>query len=109
MRRCGSVEELPRAEFRRVRERNVLGSIRCIQAVLPGMRKQGDGHIVNVSTIGGGITGMSQGPYCASKFALEAVSAILAGEGKGFGLRVAIIEPGVRTAEIFHKHSAVPK
>jgi NAD(P)-dependent dehydrogenase (short-subunit alcohol dehydrogenase family) len=105
----GPVEELLLADFRRVMETNFFGSIRCIQAVLPGMRKQGDGHIVNVSTIGGRITGMPQGPYCASKFALEAVSEILAGEVKGFGIRVAIIEPGVTTTEIFDKRRAVPK
>jgi NAD(P)-dependent dehydrogenase (short-subunit alcohol dehydrogenase family) len=57
----GPVEELPLTDFRRVMETNFFGSIRCIQAVLPGMRKQRDGHIVNVSTIGGRITGMSQG------------------------------------------------
>jgi NAD(P)-dependent dehydrogenase (short-subunit alcohol dehydrogenase family) len=76
----GPIEEVPLAEFRRVMETNYFGVLRCIQAVLPGMRKQGDGHIVNVSTIGGRITGLSQGPYCGSKFALEAVSEILAGE-----------------------------
>jgi len=105
----GPVEELPLAEFRRVMETNFFGSIRCIQAVLPGMRKQRDGHIINVSTIGGRITGMSQGPYCASKFALEAVSEILAGEVKVFGIRVAIIEPGATTTQIFDKRRAVPK
>ncbi len=105
----GAVEEIPLAEFRRVMETNFFGSIRCIQAVLPGMREQRDGHIINVSTIGGRITGLSQGPYCASKFALEAVSEILAGEVKVFGIRVAIIEPGVTTTEIFDKRRAVPK
>jgi NAD(P)-dependent dehydrogenase (short-subunit alcohol dehydrogenase family) len=105
----GPVEELPLADFRRVMETNFFGSIRCIQAVLPGMRTQRDGHIINVSTIGGRITGMSQGPYCASKFALEAVSEILAGEVKVFGIRVAIIEAGATTTQIFDKRRAVPK
>jgi NAD(P)-dependent dehydrogenase (short-subunit alcohol dehydrogenase family) len=63
--------------------------------------EQGAGHIVNVSTIGGRITGFSQGPYCGSKFALEAVSEILAGEVKSFGIRVAIVEPGVTETPIF--------
>jgi NAD(P)-dependent dehydrogenase (short-subunit alcohol dehydrogenase family) len=105
----GPVEELPLADFRRVMETNFFGSIRCIQAVLPGMRKQRDGHIINVSSVGGRITGMSQGPYCASKFALEAVSEILAGEVKVFGIRVAIIEPGATTTQIFDKRRAIPK
>lgn len=71
----GATEELPLAEFRRVMETNYFGVLRCIQAVLPGMRKQGSGHIVNVSTVGGRITGLSQGPYSGSKFALEAIYA----------------------------------
>ena len=104
----GAVEEIPLAEFRRVMETNFFGSIRCIQAVLPGMRKRRDGHIVNVSTVGGRITGLSQGPYCASKFALEALSEILAGEVKVFGIRVAIIEPGVTASSIFDKRRIVP-
>ena len=103
----GPIEETPLAEFRRVMETNYFGVLRCIQAVLPGMRKQRDGHIVNVSTIGGRIAGLSQGPYCGSKFALEAVSEILAGEVKAFDIRVAIIEPGVTETPIFAKRRSV--
>src|SRR5215469_1030246 len=99
----GPVEEIPLAEFRRVMETNYFGVLRCVQAILPSMRKQRDGHIINVSTIGGRITGFSQGPYCGSKFALEAVSEILAGEVKAFGIRIAIIEPGVTETPIFGK------
>jgi NAD(P)-dependent dehydrogenase (short-subunit alcohol dehydrogenase family) len=58
----GPVEEVPLAEFRRVIETNYFGVLRCIQAVLPSMRKQRDGHIINVSTIGGRITSLPQGP-----------------------------------------------
>jgi NAD(P)-dependent dehydrogenase (short-subunit alcohol dehydrogenase family) len=105
----GPIEEIPLAEFRRVMETNYFGVLRCIQAVLPCMRKHGDGHIVNVSTVGGRITGLSQGPYCASKFALEALSEILAGEVKTFGIRVAIIEPGVTITPIFEKRRVIPK
>jgi NAD(P)-dependent dehydrogenase (short-subunit alcohol dehydrogenase family) len=105
----GPIEEIPLAEFRRVMETNYFGVIRCIQAALPSMRKHGDGHIVNVSTVGGRIAGLSQGPYCASKFALEALSEILAGEVKTFGIRVAIIEPGVTITPIFEKRRVIPK
>src|ERR1700730_2041315 len=104
----GPIEEVPLAEFRRVMETNYFGVLRCIQAVLPGMRKQGEGHIVNMSSVGGRITGMSQGPYCGSKYALEAVSEILAGEVKSFGIRVAIIEPGVIETPIFGKRRSIP-
>src|SRR6266436_6338647 len=103
----GPIEEVPLAEFRRNMETNYFGVLRCIQAVLPGMRKQGDGHIINVSTVGGRITGLSQGPYCGSKFALEAVSEILAGEVKSFGIRVAIVEPGVTETPIFDKRRSI--
>ena len=104
----GPIEEVPLAEFRRVMETNYFGVLRCIQAALPGMRQQGSGHIVNVSTVGGRITGLSQGPYCGSKFALEAVSEILAGEVKRFGIRVAIVEPGVTETPIFDKRRSIP-
>jgi len=103
----GPVEEVPLAEFRRVMETNFFGVLRCIQAVLPGMRKQRDGHIINVSTVGGRITGLSQGPYCASKFALEAVSEILAGEVKSFGIRVAVVEPRITETPIFAKRRSM--
>jgi NAD(P)-dependent dehydrogenase (short-subunit alcohol dehydrogenase family) len=105
----GPIEEVSLGEFRRVMETNYFGALRCIQAVLPTMRKQGDGHIVNVSTVGGRITGLSQGPYCASKFALEAISETLAGEVKGFGIRVAIVEPGVTVTPIFEKRRTIPE
>jgi len=103
----GPVGEVPLAEFRRVMETNFFGVLRCIQRVLPGMRKRRDGHIVNVSTVGGRITGLSQGPYCASKFALEAVSEILAGEVKSFGIRVAVVELGITETPIFAKRRGV--
>jgi len=105
----GATEELPLAEFRRVMETNYFGVLRCIQAVLPSMRSQASGYIVNVSTVGGRITGLSQGPYSGSKFALEAISEILAGEVKRFGIHVAIVEPGGFVTPIFGKMRAVPK
>jgi NAD(P)-dependent dehydrogenase (short-subunit alcohol dehydrogenase family) len=93
--RRGSVEELDLAEFRAVMETNYFGAIRCIQAVLPGMRKRGAGCIVNVASIAGRIASSPFGPYTASKFALEALSEVLAQEVKPFGIRVAIVEPGI--------------
>jgi NAD(P)-dependent dehydrogenase (short-subunit alcohol dehydrogenase family) len=104
----GATEELPLSEFRRVMETNFFGTLRCIQAVLPGMRKQGSGSVVNVSTIGGRLCGPSQGPYSSSKFALEAMSEILAGEVKGFGIHVTIIEPGTFVTPIFAKMRDLP-
>lgn len=93
--RRGTVEELDLAAFRAVMETNYFGAIRCMQAVLPGMRARGRGCIVNVASIAGRIASSPLGPYCASKFALEAISEALAQEVRALGIRVAIVEPGI--------------
>ncbi len=93
--RRGSVEELDLAEFRAVMETNYFGAIRCMQAVLPSMRTRGTGCIVNVTSVAGRIAASPLGPYAASKFALEAISEALAQEVKAFGIRVAIVQPGI--------------
>lgn len=93
--RAGSVEELPLAEFRAVMETNYFGAIRCIQAVLPTMRRHRGGCIVNLSSVSGRIANSPLAPYTASKFALEALSESLAQEVKPFNIRVAIVEPGI--------------
>ena len=93
--RRGSVEELDLAEFRAVMETNYFGAIRCMQAVLPSMRTRGTGCIVNVTSVAGRIAASPLGPYAASKSALEAISEALAQEVRAFGIRVAIVEPGI--------------
>jgi len=93
--RLGSVEELPLAEFRAVMETNYFGALRCIQAVVPDMRKRRHGCIINVTSVGGRICCAPLTSYNASKWALEALSEGLAGEMKAFNVRVAIVEPGI--------------
>jgi NAD(P)-dependent dehydrogenase (short-subunit alcohol dehydrogenase family) len=93
--RMGSVEHLPLAEFRAVMETNYFGVIRCIQAVLPSMRARGSGCIINIASVAGHIAMSPMASYTASKFALEALSECLAQEVKPFGIRVAIVEPGI--------------
>jgi NAD(P)-dependent dehydrogenase (short-subunit alcohol dehydrogenase family) len=91
----GSVEELPFSEFRAVIETNYFGALRCIQALVPQMRQRKSGCIINVTSVAGRIASPPLTPYMASKWALEALSEGLAGEMKAFGVRVAIVEPGV--------------
>jgi NAD(P)-dependent dehydrogenase (short-subunit alcohol dehydrogenase family) len=93
--RSGSVEELAISEIRAVMETNYFGALRCIQAVMPDMRKRRNGCIINVSSVGGRISSPPLTAYAASKFALEALSEGLAQEAKMFNIRVAIVEPGI--------------
>jgi NAD(P)-dependent dehydrogenase (short-subunit alcohol dehydrogenase family) len=104
----GALEELPLAEFRRTMETNYFGAVRCIQAVLPTMRTQRLGCIINVTSVAGRIALAATAPYTASKFALEALSEVLAQEVKAFNIRVAIVEPGVIQTPIFDKLRDVP-
>jgi NAD(P)-dependent dehydrogenase (short-subunit alcohol dehydrogenase family) len=105
----GSVEELALSEFRRTMETNFFGALRCIQAVVPGMRERRHGCIINVTSVAGRIAVAPQASYAASKWALEAASEALAQEVKAFGVRVAIVEPGVIATPIIGKLAPVPK
>jgi NAD(P)-dependent dehydrogenase (short-subunit alcohol dehydrogenase family) len=100
--RQGSVEELPMEDFRATMETNYFGALRCIRQVVGGMRERRSGCIINVSSVAGKIAGLSLTPYMASKFALEALSEGLAGEMKPFGVRVAIVEPGIIETPMAH-------
>ena len=93
--RTGAIEETPVADFRTCMETNYFGAIRCIQAVVRSMRERGSGAIINVTSVAGKISVSPMAPYSASKFALEALSECLAQELKAFGVRVAIVEPGI--------------
>ncbi len=102
------VEECPSETFLDVFNINVCGATRCTQAVLPSMRKRGSGTIVNVTSVAGRIASLAQAPYVASKWALEGLSEELAQEIAPFGIRVAIIEPGVTKSSIFAKNVDAP-
>jgi NAD(P)-dependent dehydrogenase (short-subunit alcohol dehydrogenase family) len=97
------LEETPLDTFRDVMETNFLGAIRCIQAVLPGMRARRSGCIVNVSSLLGLVPSSGASAYCASKAALEAATECLAAEVSAFDVRVALIEPGLVLTPIFGK------
>src|ERR671912_2092738 len=91
----GAVEAVPMEKIRHQFETNVFGLARMCQLVLPGMRRQGYGRIVNVSSMGGKLTLPGAGFYHASKYAVEAVSDALRYEVEGFGIKVSVIEPGL--------------
>jgi NAD(P)-dependent dehydrogenase (short-subunit alcohol dehydrogenase family) len=91
----GAVEEVPMEKVRRQFETNVFGLVRMCQLVLPGMREQGYGRIVNVSSMGGRLTFPGGGFYHASKYAVEAISDALRFEVGGFGVEVVVVEPGI--------------
>ncbi|MEU4779652.1 SDR family oxidoreductase [Micromonospora sp. NPDC023633] len=90
----GMVEEFTEAEARAQLDLNFFGALWVSQAVLPQLRAQGGGHVVQVSSIGalGGFP--STGLYSASKFALEGMSEALAAEAARFGVKVTIVQPG---------------
>jgi NAD(P)-dependent dehydrogenase (short-subunit alcohol dehydrogenase family) len=90
----GSVEDTSLAEAQAQFETNFFGVMRVCRAVLPTMRHQQRGCIVNISSIGGLISIPFQGLYCASKFALEGFTEALRGEARPYGIRVVLIEPG---------------
>jgi NAD(P)-dependent dehydrogenase (short-subunit alcohol dehydrogenase family) len=91
----GAIEEVPIELVRRQFETNVFGLVRMCQLVLPGMRREGSGRIVNLSSMGGRLTFPGGGFYHASKYAVEAISDALRFEVSGFGIEVVVIEPGL--------------
>ena len=91
----GALESVRMEDVRAQFETNVFGLLRMCQLVLPGMRRQGAGRIVNVSSMGGKLTFPGGGVYHATKHAVEALSDALRFEVQGFGVEVVVIEPGL--------------
>jgi len=90
----GSLEDLLMSEIKAQYETNVFGLIRVTQAVLPIMREQKSGIIVNISSIGGKMAMPLSSPYIGTKFAVEGLSESIAYDLEPFGIKVVIIEPG---------------
>jgi NAD(P)-dependent dehydrogenase (short-subunit alcohol dehydrogenase family) len=104
----GVVEETTSERFLDVMNVDLCGAVRCAQAVLPQMRERGSGTIVNITSVAGRLATIAQAPYVAAKWALEGISEQLAIEVAPFGIRVAIIEPGVTKSSIFGKNTDAP-
>jgi NAD(P)-dependent dehydrogenase (short-subunit alcohol dehydrogenase family) len=95
----GAIEQVPMEAARRQFETNVFGPIALTQLVLPGMRSQRWGKIVNIGSMGGRLTFPGGGLYHATKYSLEAISDALRFEVKGFGVDVVLVEPGLIVTE----------
>ena len=94
----GAIENVPMEDARRQLEVNVFGLAQLCRLVLPAMRKQGSGRIVNISSVAGKVVMYFGGWYHVSKYSVEALSDALRMEVKPFGIDVALIEPGgIRT------------
>lgn len=102
----GSLEELTDAEVRTNFEVNVFGTLNVIRQVMPQLRQQQSGHIINLSSIAG-ITGSfpGWGIYCATKFAVEGLSESLAAEVAPFGIKITVVEPGYFRTEFLSSGS----
>jgi short-subunit dehydrogenase len=97
----GPVELIPIEAVQRQFQVNIIGAIGLIQELIPVMRDQGGGKIINVSSLGGRIAFPFGGLYSASKFALESLSDSLRRELEPFNIRVSVIEPGPVSTEFF--------
>jgi NAD(P)-dependent dehydrogenase (short-subunit alcohol dehydrogenase family) len=90
----GAVEESNDADVRRLYDTNVFGLLNVTRAVLPKMRAQRSGHVINVSSIGGYRSGAGFGVYCSTKFAVEGLTEALHAELAPLGIHATVIEPG---------------
>jgi NAD(P)-dependent dehydrogenase (short-subunit alcohol dehydrogenase family) len=103
----GAIEETPGDEVRRIYETNVFGLLAVTRAVLPQLRKQRAGHIMNLSSVGGYHSGPAFGIYCSTKFAVEGISEALHAELAPLGIAVTVIEPGYFRTEFLEANSVV--
>lgn len=90
----GNFEDLRAADFERQLATNFYGPVNVLHATLPVLRQQRSGHIINISSVAGGIGVAQCAAYSASKFALEGLSQAVAAEVEQFGIHVTVVEPG---------------
>jgi NAD(P)-dependent dehydrogenase (short-subunit alcohol dehydrogenase family) len=102
----GAVEETTDEELRSLFELHFFAPAALTRLVLPHMRRQGAGAIVQMSSVGGQVTAPGFGAYCATKFALEGLTETLRDEVAGFGIRTLIVEPGAFRTGLFRPGAA---
>lgn len=101
----GAVEEASAEEVKAQFDTNVFGLLNVTRAVLPLMRKQGGGHVINISSVGGYVSYPGWGIYCATKFAVEALSESLSQELAPLGIRSTVVEPGFFRTDFLQNNS----
>jgi NAD(P)-dependent dehydrogenase (short-subunit alcohol dehydrogenase family) len=102
----GAVEETTDEELRALFDLHFFAPAALTRAVLPSMRRQGSGTIVQMSSVGGQVTAPGFGAYCATKFALEGLTETLRDEVAGFGIHTLIVEPGAFRTGLFRPGAA---
>jgi NAD(P)-dependent dehydrogenase (short-subunit alcohol dehydrogenase family) len=103
----GAVEETSATETERLFATNVFGVLNVIRAVLPHMRRQRSGHIINISSIGGYQAYMGWGVYGSTKFAVEGITEALQQEVAPLGIHATVVEPGFFRTDFLDEQSLV--
>lgn len=104
----GAIEEVSDDAIERQFATNVFGALNAMRAVLPLMREQRRGHILNISSVGGFVSYPGSGIYCSTKFALEGLSEALAKEVAPLGIKVTIVEPGAFRTDFSGRSLSTP-
>ena len=102
----GNYEELSTAEIQAQFATNFYGVSNLMRAVLPFMRGQRAGHILNISSVAGAVGLKHCGAYCATKFAVEGLSMAVASEVEAFGIKITVVEPGFFRTDLLDTHNA---
>jgi len=105
---AGAIEETSIADVQAQFDTNLLGVIRMIKAVLPTMRQQGHGRVINISSVVGHVAPPYLGVYASSKFALEGLTEALCDEVRQFGIHVSLVEPAFVKTNIAGQQPADP-
>jgi NAD(P)-dependent dehydrogenase (short-subunit alcohol dehydrogenase family) len=103
----GAIEESTDADVRRMYDTNVFGLLSVTRAVLPAMRAQRSGHVINMSSIGGYRSAAGFGAYCSTKFAVEGLTEALHAELKPLGIHATVVEPGYFRTDFLDASSLV--